>query len=70
MLKIQSVKTLHNGRSMVETRGTYPFQIMEHGTMGGYMVARIERCSFRPFSTVALRFLIILSLVKPKKKSV
>lgn len=68
MLEIQSVKMLHDGRSMVETRGTYPFRIMERGTIDGYMVARIERCSFPPFSTVALRLLIILSLVKPKKK--
>ncbi|KAF8505595.1 LON-domain-containing protein [Russula emetica] len=43
MLEIKSVKMLHDGRSMVETRGTYPFRIMERGTMDGYMVARIER---------------------------
>jgi Lon protease-like protein len=48
MLEIKSVKMLHDGRSIVETRGTYPFRIMERGTMDGYMVARIERCSFSP----------------------
>lgn len=46
MLEIKSVKMLHDGRSIVETRGTYPFRIMERGTMDGYMVARIERCTF------------------------
>ena len=49
MLEIKSVKMLHDGRSMVETRGIYPFRIMERGTMDGYMVARIERCSFSLF---------------------
>lgn len=49
MLEIKGVKMLHDGRSIVETRGTYPFRIMERGTMDGYMVARTERCSFSPF---------------------
>ena len=49
MLEIEGVRLLHDGRSMVETRGTYRFRIMERGTMDGYMVARIERCCFRPF---------------------
>ncbi|KAI0284945.1 PUA-like domain-containing protein [Russula aff. rugulosa BPL654] len=49
MLEIKGVKMLHDGRSIVETRGTYPFRIMERGTMDGYMVARIERCSFSPY---------------------
>jgi Lon protease-like protein len=49
MLEIKSVKMLHDGRSIVETRGTHPFRIMERGTMDGYMVARIERCSLSPF---------------------
>jgi Lon protease-like protein len=67
MLEIKSVKMLHDGRSMVETRGTFPFRIMERGTMDGYMVARIERCAL--FSTVEPGLLIILFfLVKPKKK--
>jgi len=47
MLEIKSVRILPDDRSMVETRGTYPFRIMERGTMDGYMVARIERCIFR-----------------------
>jgi Lon protease-like protein len=57
MLEIKSVRILNDGRSMIETRGTYRFRIMERGTMDGYMVARIERCSFHFFfSTVVLRF--------------
>ncbi|KAI0307335.1 PUA-like domain-containing protein [Multifurca ochricompacta] len=43
MLEIKSVRMLPDGRSMVETRGTYSFRIMERGTMDGYMVGRIER---------------------------
>ena len=43
MLEIKSVRMLHDGRSIVETRGTYPFRIMDRGTMDGYMIARIER---------------------------
>ncbi|KAI0303230.1 PUA-like domain-containing protein [Russula brevipes] len=43
MLEITSVRMLPDDRSMVETRGTYRFRIMERGTMDGYMVARIER---------------------------
>ena len=49
MLEIKSVRMLSDGRSVVETRGTYRFRIMERGTLDGYMVARIERCSFHPF---------------------
>jgi Lon protease-like protein len=49
MLEIQSVKMLHDGRSMVETRGIYPFRIIERGTVDGYMVAKIDRCTFSPF---------------------
>jgi Lon protease-like protein len=56
MLEIKSIRMLRDGRSMVETRGTYRFRIMERGTFDGYMVARIERCSFHPFSMVVLCF--------------
>ena len=48
MLEITSVRMLTDDRSMVETRGTYRFRIMERGTMDGYMVARIERCVHHP----------------------
>jgi hypothetical protein len=64
MLEIKSVKMLLDGRSIVETRGTYPFRIMERGTMDGYMVARIERCIFSPYFNGGARLLIILSLVR------
>ncbi|KAI9512173.1 PUA-like domain-containing protein [Russula earlei] len=43
MLEIKSVRMLPDGRSMVETHGTYRFRIMERGTMDGYMITRIER---------------------------
>ena len=49
MLEIKSVRMLTDGRSVVETRGTYRFRIMERGTMDGYMVGRIERYVFHLF---------------------
>ena len=43
MLEICSVQMLPDGRSMVETRGTYRFRILERGSLDGYMIGRIER---------------------------
>ncbi|KAI0375682.1 hypothetical protein BV20DRAFT_959699 [Pilatotrama ljubarskyi] len=43
MLAIRNVQMLPDGRSLVETWGTWRFRIMERGTLDGYMVARIER---------------------------
>lgn len=43
MLEIRSVQLLPDGRSMVETWGTWRFRILERGSLDGYMVARIER---------------------------
>ncbi|KAK0206564.1 PUA-like domain-containing protein [Desarmillaria ectypa] len=43
MLEIKSVQTLPDGRSMVETWGSWRFRILERGSLDGYMVARIER---------------------------
>lgn len=43
MLEIRSVQMLPDGRSMVETWGTFRFRIFERGTLDGYMVGRIER---------------------------
>lgn len=43
MLEIRSVQMLPDGRSMVETMGTYRFRLMETGTLDGYMVGRVER---------------------------
>jgi Lon protease-like protein len=43
MLDIKKVRMLPDGRSMVETQGTYRFRIMERGNLDGYMVSRIER---------------------------
>ncbi len=54
MLDIKKVRMLPDGRSMVETKGTYRFRIMERGSMDGYMVSRIERCVQRPVTLVAL----------------
>ncbi|CDO76271.1 hypothetical protein BN946_scf184470.g29 [Trametes cinnabarina] len=43
MLAIRNVHMLPDGRSLVETWGTWRFRVMERGTLDGYMVARIER---------------------------
>jgi len=43
MLEIRSVRMQTDGRSLVETWGTYRFRIMERGALDGYMVGRIER---------------------------
>ena len=43
MLQIRNVQTFPDGRSLVETWGSWRFRIMERGMRDGYMVARIER---------------------------
>ncbi|CAE6507355.1 unnamed protein product [Rhizoctonia solani] len=43
MLEIKNVQMLSDGRSMVETYGTFRFRILERGTLDGYLVGRIER---------------------------
>ena len=43
MLEIRSVQMQPDGRSLVETWGSYRFRILERGTLDGYMVGRIER---------------------------
>ncbi|PFH52745.1 hypothetical protein AMATHDRAFT_127433, partial [Amanita thiersii Skay4041] len=48
MLEIRNVQMLPDGRSIVETWGTYRFRIMERGNLDGYMVARIERIDDYP----------------------
>ncbi|KAG6873314.1 hypothetical protein C0995_000467 [Termitomyces sp. Mi166 len=48
MLEIRSVQMQPDGRSYVETWGTYRFRILEVGTLDGYMVGRIERIDDYP----------------------
>ena len=43
MLEIRSVQMLPDGRSMVETFGSFRFRILERGGLDGYLVGRIER---------------------------
>lgn len=43
MLEIKNIQMLPDGRSMVETWGSWRFRIIERGSLDGYMVARIER---------------------------
>lgn len=43
MLRIKNVTMLPDGRSVVETWGTWRFRIMERGMLDGYVVARVER---------------------------
>lgn len=42
MLEIRSVQMLSDGRSMVETRGTHRFRILEQASLDGYMIGRVE----------------------------
>ncbi|KAF8759897.1 ATP-dependent protease La (LON) substrate-binding domain [Rhizoctonia solani] len=42
MLEIKNVQMLSDGRSMVETYGTFRFRILERGTLDGYLVGRTE----------------------------
>ncbi|KAF5363540.1 hypothetical protein D9756_000367 [Leucocoprinus leucothites] len=48
MLEIRNVQMLSDGRSMVETWGSFRFRILERGTLDGYMVGRIERIDDHP----------------------
>ena len=43
MLRIQSVKILSDGRSVIETWGTHRFRIINRVETDGYMVGQIER---------------------------
>ncbi|KAH9936943.1 PUA-like domain-containing protein [Amylocystis lapponica] len=43
MLEIRNVHMLPDGRSLVETWGSWRFRVMERGTLDGYIVARVER---------------------------
>lgn len=43
MLEIRNVQMLPDGRSIVETWGTFRFRIMERGVLDGYTVGRVER---------------------------
>ncbi|KAG8747536.1 hypothetical protein FRC10_000672 [Ceratobasidium sp. 414] len=48
MLEIKSVQMLSDGRSMVETFGTFRFRILERGTLDGYLVGRVEKIDDYP----------------------
>ena len=43
MLEIKSVQMLPDGRSMLETVGSFRFRLLEKGSLDGYTVGRIER---------------------------
>ncbi len=43
MLEIKSIQMLPDGRSMVETMGSYRFRVLEKGSLDGYTVGRTER---------------------------
>lgn len=48
MLEIRRVQMLPDGRSVVETWGSFRFRLLESGMMDGYMVGRIERIDDYP----------------------
>lgn len=43
MLEIRSVQMLADGRSMIETVGSYRFRLLDKGALDGYTVGHIER---------------------------
>ena len=43
MLEVRSVRILGDGRSIVETWGSYRFRIVKRGEQDGYMVSKIDR---------------------------
>ncbi|KAF1987274.1 hypothetical protein K402DRAFT_331032 [Aulographum hederae CBS 113979] len=43
MLQIQNVQMLPDGRSLIETRGSFRFRVKRHGQLDGYTVGKIER---------------------------
>jgi Lon protease-like protein len=43
MLEIRSVQMLSDGRSMIETVGSWRFKVLEKGKLDGYTVGRVER---------------------------
>ncbi|KAF8138267.1 PUA-like domain-containing protein [Boletus edulis] len=43
MLEIRSVQMLADGRSMVETRGTHRFRLLEQDSLDGYLIGRVEK---------------------------
>jgi Lon protease-like protein len=49
MLQIRRVQMLSDGRSFVETMGSYRFRVLERGSLDGYTVGRIERQVHCPF---------------------
>ncbi|KAL9712978.1 hypothetical protein Ac2012v2_004219 [Leucoagaricus gongylophorus] len=62
MLEIRSVQMLSDGRSMVETWGSFRFRLLERGTLDGYMVGRIERIDDYPEDLSASSLLCPLPL--------
>jgi Lon protease-like protein len=43
LLHIVGMQVLPDGRSMIETVGVSRFRILQHGTLDGYMVGKVER---------------------------
>ncbi|KAK9721089.1 hypothetical protein K7432_003694 [Basidiobolus ranarum] len=48
MVRIKSVDSLPDGRSLVKTVGMYRFRVKEHSNKDGYLVGRIERIVDEP----------------------
>ncbi len=47
MLRIQAVKILSDGRSVIETWGSHRFRIIDRSERDGYMVGETERYVIR-----------------------
>jgi Lon protease-like protein len=63
MLEIKSIQMLPDGRSMVETMGSYRFKLLESGSLDGYTVGRTERYVQRHQPNGALSDVLISSRI-------
>ncbi|KZO97977.1 hypothetical protein CALVIDRAFT_479045 [Calocera viscosa TUFC12733] len=54
MMEIRSVQMFPDGRSMLETVGTWRFRIVERGYLDGYIVGKIERIDDYPAESTPL----------------
>ncbi|EXJ92872.1 hypothetical protein A1O3_01426 [Capronia epimyces CBS 606.96] len=55
VLYIERIETLPDGRSLIETRGLYKFQVLDTDVYDGYLIGRVERVDDIPIREEELR---------------
>ena len=48
LLHVENIQLMPDGRSLIETKGVSRFKVLEHGTLDGYAVGRVERVEDMP----------------------